>query len=48
MDTICGYTNLRPCDSIFSLVTDKNLATFLTELCNVTYPILGRQVLCIQ
>ena len=48
MDTICGYTNLRPCDSISSLVTDTNLATFLTELYNVTYPILGRQVLCIQ
>ena len=44
MDTIHGYTNLRPCDSIFSPITDMNLATFLIKFCNVTYPILGRRV----
>ena len=47
MDTIHGYTNLRTCDSIFSPVTDMNLATFLIDFSNQTYPILKRQVLCI-
>ena len=48
MDTISGYANLRPCDSIFSPVTEKNLATLLIDFGNQTYPILGRQLLCFQ
>ena len=47
MDTICGYTNMRPCDSIFSLVNDTNLATLPIDFCNQTYAILDRQVLSI-